>query len=122
MALHQAKKDLVPVDVSPDGALFHDVIGKHNNTLVLLRSGICCVCAGFCVIKSKLLVGKNHRNGIKACRIVKGVCEVIGIKHVVSKVLTRGKNPYSIVNVSFSDFIFACMYDEFSQGNIQWSR
>lgn len=38
-ALVKATKDMVPLDISPEGTLYHDLIGKHNSTLVLLRSG-----------------------------------------------------------------------------------
>ena len=37
-ALRKAEKDLVPVDFSPDGSLYHDVVGQHNNIKVLLRA------------------------------------------------------------------------------------
>mmetsp|Transcript_7936 Transcript_7936/g.10065 ORF Transcript_7936/g.10065 Transcript_7936/m.10065 type:complete len:253 (-) Transcript_7936:526-1284(-) len=83
-ALRKAERDLVPVDFSPEGSLYHDVVGKHNNIKVLMRSS------------------GNHPRGIKAGKIVRCVLECIGIRHCTSKILTKGKNPYSIVQAVFN--------------------
>ena len=37
-AMREANKDQIVVDLTPWGSLYHDVIGQHNNTKVLLRA------------------------------------------------------------------------------------
>lgn len=73
----------VTVDMTPDGRLWHDVIGKHNGIRYLLqRKG------------PKLF-------GLKCGRTVFGICECFGIKHITSQRLTKRKSPYSDVYAIF---------------------
>mmetsp|Transcript_17576 Transcript_17576/g.21284 ORF Transcript_17576/g.21284 Transcript_17576/m.21284 type:complete len:242 (+) Transcript_17576:114-839(+) len=85
-ALRKAERDLVPIDFSPDGSLYHDIIGKHNSLQVLMRSP------------------GNRPNGLRASRLVRSIFECVGIKNCTAKILTKGKNPYTIVQAVFNGF------------------
>jgi small subunit ribosomal protein S5 len=63
-----AKKRWVAIEMTPDKGIWHDVMGKFNNTQVLMRSA-------------------KPYTGIKAGPIVRGISECFGIETVVSKVI-----------------------------------
>lgn len=81
-AIKEGEKDMVAIDVSPWGSLYHDVVGKCNNTRVLIRS-----------------VPPSHFVS-RAGPVVAAVCDVMGISSYTGKIIGR-KNPYTVVNAAF---------------------
>lgn len=80
-ALAQAKKRWVAIELREDNGLYHDVMGKFNNTRVLLRSS-------------------KPFNGLRAGGIVRGICDVFGIQNSTTKVIGR-TTPSSVVYACF---------------------
>jgi len=72
----------VPINLAPDKGLYHDVMGKKNNTLVLLRS-------------------TRPYAGLTANPVIQGLCLCAGIESAVTKVI--GRTTTSSVVYAFFD-------------------
>lgn len=74
----------VTIPISPDGRLYMDSIGKWKGTKVLMRRV------------------KETKQGRTCGRLVYGICETFGIKHITAKRITRKRSPYTFCSVSLS--------------------
>ncbi|GBG31642.1 30S ribosomal protein S5, chloroplastic [Hondaea fermentalgiana] len=81
-AYRHALTNWVPVDLSEDKGVFYDVIGKKNNTRVLLRA-----CKPY--------------NGLTASPLIKCLCDTVGIENATTKIL--GRTTTSSVVYAFFD-------------------
>jgi small subunit ribosomal protein S5 len=75
-------KDIVIMKISPWGGLYHDVLGQHNNTKVMMRA-------------------TKPLHGVTAGRVVAAICDCFGISNVTTKVIGR-RNPFTVVNATFN--------------------
>ena len=80
-AYNASRKRWVSIELRDDQGLFHDVLGKFNNTRVLLRS-----CKPY--------------NGLTAGNVVRGICDCFGIENSTTKVIGR-KTPGSVTYATF---------------------
>jgi len=80
-AYNASKKRWVVLERREDKGLYHDVVGEFNSTKVIVRS-----CEPF--------------KGLKAGRVVRGICEVFGIENAVSKIIGP-RTVTTVVNATF---------------------
>ncbi|MFC1514532.1 30S ribosomal protein S5 [Candidatus Omnitrophota bacterium] len=82
--MSQARKHLVAIDIE-NTTLPHEVIGKYGAIKVLLKPA-------------------SLGTGVIACLAVRSICEVAGIKNILTKLLTKSTNPINVVKATFAGF------------------
>lgn len=89
IALYDARRkslnvnNWITVDMTPCGRLTRDSYARFKGTKVMLR-GV-----------------KQNKFGLTCSRLIFGICEVIGIRHITAKRLTRKRSPYTYCNAVF---------------------
>jgi small subunit ribosomal protein S5 len=76
-----AKKHMVNIDIERT-TIPHEVIGQYGSIKILLKP------AGL-------------GTGVIACLAIRSICEVAGIKNILTKVLTKSTNPINVVKATF---------------------
>ena len=86
-AKREAMREVVVLSLAPWGGLYHDVMGKCNNTKVLFKSG-------------RPRPNAPHGRLLRAGPVVQAVCDCFGISTGTTKVIGR-RNPYTVVQAVF---------------------
>lgn len=87
-AKREAVREVVTLPMAPWGGTYYDVVGKHNNTRVMIR------CA-------RPRPGSVAIRPLTAGPVVKAVCDCFGVGAGATKVIGR-RNPYTVVNATFT--------------------
>jgi len=94
-ALKKAQKNWIVIDLTEDNGIYHDVIGKFNNTKVMMRAN-------------------RPYSGTRAGRIVQGILDVMGVRTCVTRVFGKGATS-SVVFATFNGFGRLVSPDEVSE-------
>jgi small subunit ribosomal protein S5 len=82
-ALLEGEKDLVQVDLTPWGSLYHDVQGKCNSVKVIIKAIPC------------------HRVYASGGRFMGPIMQCLGLSRYSAAAIGRSKNPYTIIQAVF---------------------
>ncbi|MBN2120107.1 MAG: 30S ribosomal protein S5 [Candidatus Omnitrophica bacterium] len=80
-AITSAKKRLVAVQLE-NTTIPHEVIGAFGSIRVLLKPA-------------------SLGTGVIACLAIRSICDVAGIKNILTKILTKSSNPVNVVKATF---------------------
>lgn len=79
--INSAKKSLINIPVE-NTTIPHEVIGKFGSIRVLLKPA-------------------SLGTGVIACLAIRSICEAVGIKNILTKILTKSTNPVNVVKATF---------------------